>query len=147
MSEMKKKTKQASGGGQKREAEDALPVPTLGQVAEEEDFAPLRELLQPVAGRPVNELGEDLRRDLREAVQESLRFLLSAFFGACDARAGEIERKRAHVATGEESQGEQRREHILCLFCSLSLSLSLSLSEPPAHLSWARGREMRREQW
>ena len=102
------KTKQASGTGQKREAEEPLPMPTLGLVAEEKDFAPLRELLQPVAGTLVNELGEDLRRDLRGAVRESLRLLLSAFFGACDARAREIERKRAHVATGEESPGKQR---------------------------------------
>jgi len=104
----KQKTKEASGVGQKREAEEPLPMPTLGLVAEEERFTPLRELLQPVAGTPVNELGEDLRRDLRGAVRESLRLLLSAFFGACDARAREIERKRAHVATGEESPGKQR---------------------------------------
>lgn len=132
MSEMKKqKTKQASGSGQKREAEEALPVPTLGQVAEEERFAPLRGLILPVTGTPVNELGEDLRRDLREAIQESPRFLLSAFFGACDARAGEIERKRAHVASGEESPGKQQRERLLsntswALLCCNTLPMTCS---------------------
>jgi len=108
-----------TNAGQKREAEELLlDMPTLGLVAEkDEDFAPLRGIIKPVAGRPVNELGEDLRRDLRGAVHESLRLLLSAFFGACDARAGEIERKRAHVASGEELQGERR-------FCFLFLLLA-----------------------
>ena len=47
-----------SGVGQKREAEEPPAVPTLGLVAEEERFAPLRELIQPVRLTPVNELGE-----------------------------------------------------------------------------------------
>ena len=102
----KQKTKQASGTGQKREAEEPLPMPTLGLVAEEERFAPLRELLQPVAGTPVNELSEELRGVLRKRAGDDLELLLVSFFAACDARAREIERKRAHVATGEESQGE-----------------------------------------
>jgi hypothetical protein len=34
----KQKTKQASGAGQKQEAEEPLPMPTLGLVAEEERF-------------------------------------------------------------------------------------------------------------
>jgi hypothetical protein len=103
----KQKTKQASGAGQKREAEEPLAMPTLGLVAEEEDFAPLRGLLQPVAGRPVNELSEALRGVLRKKAGDDLELLLVSFFAACDARAGEIERKRAHVAS-EESQGERR---------------------------------------
>ena len=103
---MKQKTKQ--GTGQKREAEEPLPMPTLGLVAKEEDFAPLRGLLQPVAGRPVNELSEELRGVLRKKAGDDLELLLVSFFAACAARAGEIERKRAHVATGEESQGERR---------------------------------------
>ena len=117
----KQKTKEASGGGQKREAEEPLPMPTLGIVAEEKRFAPLRELLQPVAEAPVNELGEDLRRDLRGAVDESLHLLLSAFFGACDARAGE--RKRTYVGSGEESQGEQWYALLFCLSLSATCSM------------------------
>ena len=62
----KQKAKQASGAGQKREAEEPLPPPTLGLVAEEERFAPLRELIKPVAATPVNELSEELRGVLRE---------------------------------------------------------------------------------
>jgi hypothetical protein len=102
-----------SGAAQKREAEAPLPMPTLGLVAEEERFASLRALLQPVSATPVNELGEDLRRDLRGAVHESLRLLLSAFFGACDARAGELERKRAK----EDSPGQQH-SFLFVLLCS-----------------------------
>ena len=103
----KQKTKQASAG-QKREAEEPLSLPTLGLVAEEERFAPLRELLQPVAGTPVNELSEELRGVLRKRAGDDLELLLVSFFAACAARVGEIERKRAHVATGEESPGKQR---------------------------------------
>src|ERR1700679_762356 len=103
----KQKTKEASGAGLKREAEEPLPMPTLGLVAEEERFAPLRELLQPVAGTPVNELGEELRAWLKaEAAKSDQLPVALALIDACDARVGEIERKRAHVATGEESQGE-----------------------------------------
>src|ERR1700679_2857812 len=101
----KQKTKEASGAGLKREAEEPLPMPTLGLVAEEERFAPLRELLQPVAGTPVNELSEELRGVLRKRAGDDLELLLVSFFAACNARVGEIERKRAHVATGEESPG------------------------------------------
>jgi spore coat protein CotH len=76
-------------------------------VAEEEDFAPLRDLLQPVAGRPVNQLGEELRAWLKvEATKSGQLPVALALIDACDARAGEIERKRAHVSSKEESQGE-----------------------------------------
>ena len=107
----KQKTKQASAG-QKREAEEPLSLPTLGLVAEEERFAPLRELLQPVAGRPVNELSEELRRVLRKKAGDDLELLLVSFFAACDVRAREIERKRATA----ESQGPQQRSfHFSCV--------------------------------
>jgi hypothetical protein len=122
----KQKTKQASGAGQKREAEEALSVPTLGQVAEEEDFAPLRGLIQPVARRPVNELSEELRGVLRKKAGEDLELLLVSFFAACDARAREIERKRARVGSGEKSPGKQRRERLVFFpVCSGSLCLIL----------------------
>ena len=111
------KTKEASGAGQKREAEEPLPLPTLGIVAEEEDFAPLRELLQPVARRPVNELGEALRAELLDGQDKPTRLCLQAFFAACDARAGEIERKRAHVATADEPQGERRHARLFLFLC------------------------------
>ena len=105
----KQKTKEASGAGLKREAEEPLAPPTLGLVAEEERFAPLRELLQPVAGTPVNELGEELRAWLKaEAAKSGQLPVALALIDACNARVGEIERKRAHVATGEESPGKQR---------------------------------------
>jgi hypothetical protein len=118
VSEMKKqKTKHASTR-QRREAEGPLPVPTLEQVAEEEDFAPLRGLIQPVARRPVNELSEELRGVLRKKAGDDLELLLVSFFAACDARAREIERKRAHVASGEKSPGKQRRERLDCFFLS-----------------------------
>ncbi len=116
----KQKTKQASGVGQKREAEEPLPLPTLGLVAKEERFAPLRELLQPVAVTPVNELSEELRGVLRKKAGDDLELLLVSFFAACDARDGEADRKRAHVATREESQGEQRLLFVSRVFAMLS---------------------------
>jgi hypothetical protein len=123
----KQKTKQASGAGQKREAEEALSVPTLGQVAEEEDFAPLRGLIQPVARRPVNELGEALRGWLEaEATKAGQLPVALALIDACAARAREIERKRARVGSGEESPGKQRRERLVFFpVCSGSLCLIL----------------------
>jgi hypothetical protein len=78
-------------GMSKREAGDDLShVPTLGVVAEEARFAPLRELLEPVKGRPVTELGAELRAGLLEDAGELSKptvRLMQAFFGACDARA------------------------------------------------------------
>ena len=122
------KTKQASGTGQKREAEEPLPMPTLGLVAEEERFAPLRELLQPVAGTPVNELGEELRAWLKaEAAKSSQLPVALALIDDCNARVGEIERKRAHVATADESQGERRWTFfvVLVLFASVFVFVCL----------------------
>jgi hypothetical protein len=117
--EMKQhKTKQASGTGQKREAEEPLALPTLGQVAGEERFAPLRGLILPVAGAPVNELGEHTKTALRKTSPAETALVLESFFDACDARAREIERKRAHVASGEKSPGKQRRERLDCFFLS-----------------------------
>ena len=118
----KQKTKQASAG-QKREAEEPLSLPTLGLVAEEERFAPLRGLLQPVAATPVNELSEELRRVLRKKAGDDLELLLVSFFAACDVRAREIERKRAHVGTGEKSPGKQRKR----LFFSVCFALHILL--------------------
>ncbi len=133
----KQKTKQASGVGQKREAEE-LPLPTLGLVAEEERFKPLRELLQPVAVTPVNELGEHTKTALRKVCAGQAALLLETFFDACDARAGEAARKRANVVSGEESPGEQRRE------CLSSLPLSLVAMLCVSHLYISRGREAKR---
>ncbi len=88
----KQKTKQA-GAGQKRHAEEPLHLPTLGLVAEEERFTPLRGLLQPVAATPVNELGEELRAWLKaEAAKSGQLPVALALIDACAARAGEIER-------------------------------------------------------
>ncbi len=100
MSEMatqkKQKTKEASSAGQKRTAEADVRVPTLGQVAEDERFEPLRALLQPVELTPVNELSKGLRAELLDGQgHKSARLRLQAFFAACDARAGEVERQRA----------------------------------------------------
>ena len=103
----------------KRGAEEEQRVPTLGEVAEDEDFAPLRELLEPVANRPVNELGEDLRAALKKRGGDKLELLLASFFGACDARAEEAARKRAHVASEEHSPGKQLRLLSLCSLLTL----------------------------
>ncbi len=123
--EMKQhKTKQASGTGQKREAEEPLALPTLGQVAEEERFVSLRGLLQPVALTPVNELGEHTKTALRKTSPAETALVLESFFDACDARAREIERKRAHVASGEKSPGKQRRERLVFFLSALVVCVS-----------------------
>jgi hypothetical protein len=84
------------------QALDALP--TLGEVAKEEDFAPLRELLKPVAKRPVDQLGADLRGLLLKRGGQDHELLLGSFFGACDAavRSAE-ERKRARIGEGDKA--------------------------------------------
>ena len=102
--------KRKTGGGigevqRKRGAEKDVDVPTLGQVAEDKDFEPLRELLKPVERRPVNELSEELRAALKKRGGDELELILLSFFAACDARAEEAARKRAHVAS--ESPGKQ----------------------------------------
>jgi hypothetical protein len=96
--------------GQKRTVEEAIPVPTLGQVAEQEDFGPLREHIRPVAGRPVNELGEDLRAALRRKVGEDHELLLASFFGACAVLVEDVATKRAHIAHESRLPGERQRK-------------------------------------
>ncbi len=95
-------------------------MPTLGQVAVEEDFAPLRELLKTVANRPVDQLGADLRGWVKE---EALRLdcypVALAFFGACEAavRSAE-ERKRARIDEGDKAaEGEVVHVHVF-VWCS-----------------------------
>lgn len=87
-----------------------LALPTLGLVADEDDFAPLRGLLQPVAGRPVNELmserGEGLRSWLQEEAGKISQLPVAlAFFAACGVQVEAATRKRAHIGSGEESPG------------------------------------------
>jgi hypothetical protein len=94
--------------GQKRTVEEVIPIPTLGQVAEQEDFAPLRELIRPVAGRPVNELGEELKVWLKsEAVKIGQLPVALAFLDSCTARVENIATKRAHVAHDGRLLGER----------------------------------------
>ena len=132
-----KKTGGTAGGAQrKRGADRDVDVPTLGQVAEDEDFQPLRELLKRGERRPVNELGQDLRAWLKEEARKiALLPLALAFFGACDARAEEAAHKRAHMACEEHSPGKRWRKcsFSLCFlflpFCALALPL-LDSSSP-----------------
>ena len=61
----------------KREADDNLsPVPSLGEVAEEADFAPLHELLETIKGRPVDKLGLELRAALKKRGGDELELVL-----------------------------------------------------------------------
>ena len=127
----KQKTKEASGAGQKREAEEPLPMPTLGLVAEEERFAPLRELLQPVAATLVNELlsegGEGLRNWLQEGAGKIGQLPVAlAFFAACGIQVEAATRKRAHVSSDESAPGKNQ----LLFFCFFCLSHPLLFSAP-----------------
>jgi len=106
--------KRKTGGGigeaqRKRGAEKDVDVPTLGQVAEEARFEPLRELLKPVKDTPVTELSRELRDGLLEDAankdKPTLR-VMQAFLGACDARVSEAAHKRSHVASEEHSPGK-----------------------------------------
>src|SRR5262245_38215813 len=94
----------------KRGAEEDLSAPTLGQVADEKRFEPLRELLGPVALTPVNELlsegGEGLRNWLEEEAGRIGQLPVAlAFVAACSVQAEAAAMKRAHVASGKESPG------------------------------------------
>jgi hypothetical protein len=97
----------------KRAAEETIDVPTLGQVAADEDFALLREIIRPVANRPVTELSNEFRGVLRQKGGDQAELLLEAFFAACDARASDVGLKRANI---EKSSGEPKTLpcHALC---------------------------------
>ncbi len=88
----------------------AAEMPTLGQIAEKSDFAPLRPLLSPVSQRPVDELGEDLRSGLLKRGGDEHELLLQAFLGACDAAVrrveGAAEKRPRPASSSEEEPGE-----------------------------------------
>jgi hypothetical protein len=108
-------------------------VPTLGHVAKETRFNPLRNLLEQVKDTPVNELGEDLRAWLKEEAQRhQLVPLVAAFLGACDAAIRRLEtaRKRPrHASSSEEEPGESSRIFIFYFF--IFLFFPCSLFAPP----------------
>jgi hypothetical protein len=86
---------------------DVALVPTLGHVAKETRFDPLRNLLEQVKDTPVNELGEDLRAWLKEEAQRlQLVPLVAAFLGACDAAIRRLEtaRKRPRYSNSSEEE-------------------------------------------
>jgi hypothetical protein len=94
--------------GQKRTVEEAIPIPTLGQVAEQERFAPLKDLISSVAATPVNELGEELKVWFKsEAVKIGQLPVALAFLDSCTARVEDIATKRAHVAHEGRLPGER----------------------------------------
>lgn len=130
----KQKTAETSGAGQKRAAEEDVLVPTLGQVAGDADFERLRELIAPVARRPVNELSEALRAELLDGQDKPTRLCLQAFFAACVARAGEIERKRAHMTSGEQSPGKRERRmfFFVCPFATHAATLCVRRVRVPS---------------
>ena len=91
-------------------------VPTLGDVAQDEDFEPLRGLLQPLMNRPVNELSEGLRAQLRQDEDKPTKLRLEAFFAACEARAQEAAPKRSRVAFEEEEAPGRHKSFPLPFF-------------------------------
>jgi hypothetical protein len=122
--EKKRKTGGSSGGAQhKRGAEQDLDVPTLGQVAEEGRFEPLRELLKPVKDAPVNEFLLETREAAENRVllkeQAANDLLWNTFVTACRAQL-EAAHKRAHMASEEHSPGKQQRWLFFFLFLSFS---------------------------
>ncbi len=111
-------------------------MPTLGQVAEEEDFSPLRELLATVMNRPVHQLGGALRGGLIEdaAAMGAVR-LMQSFFDACDAAARAAERRTRARSGGGGDEGERERVCVACfslagVFFSVLLLFTVSLESP-----------------
>ena len=108
----------------KREAEDdLLPIATLGDVAKETRFEPLRKLLEPVKEARVAELSEELRVALKKRGEEkATKLLLEAFFAACDALSKAASSKRPNVTSDESTPGENQLFFVLfLLFFYLSL--------------------------
>ncbi len=92
-------------------------MPKLGPVAEEsDDFAPLRALLSPVAQRPVDELGEDLRSGLLKRGGDEHELLLQAFFGACDAAVRRVEAAKKRPRPASSSEEEPGESSKACFF-------------------------------
>jgi hypothetical protein len=79
----------------KRAAEEAI-VPTLGHVAAEDRFEPIRQLISSVKDTPVTELGLELRSWLKGNAGAVLLVAL-AFLDACDARTPDAATKRSRV--------------------------------------------------
>lgn len=130
--EKKRKTGGSPGSLQRKRGaeEDLEPIPTLGQVAEDADFEPLRTLLDPVKNRPVNEflLENPLAEQLRityagkaKIAGQDERWTL--FLIACYAKLEEAAPKRAHVASEEHSPGKLCRKRSFFPLFPLSLFL------------------------
>jgi hypothetical protein len=93
----------------KREAkDDLLPIPTLGDVANETDFESLRSLLDPIKNRAVTELSEELRVALKKRGGDESELLLLSFFAACDAYTKAASLKRPNVSSDESAPGENQ---------------------------------------
>ena len=93
----------------KREAQDdLLPIPTLGDVAKEARFEPLRKLLEPVKDTHVTELSEELRVALKKRGGDESELLLLSFFAACDALTKPASLKRPNVSSDESAGGENQ---------------------------------------
>jgi hypothetical protein len=94
--------------GQKRTVEEAIPIPTLGQVAEQERFAPLKDLISSVAATPLNELNKESKDALTTLAGEKHKFLMIFFLAACDAFVEDAATKRAHVTHESRLPGEEQ---------------------------------------
>ncbi len=106
------------GNDSQQQQQDVMP--TLAQVAEEEDFAPLRELLKALAKRPVDQLLQESQEgaQLREIYVEkakhaNLEETWLSFVVAC--RAAAEQRKRARSGKGGD-EGE-REGFVWRIFC------------------------------
>jgi hypothetical protein len=111
--EKKQRIEENLGDPQNEKLEiDVGLLPTLGHVAKETRFDPLRNLLEQVKDTPVNELSAGLRTKLQQKVGEELGLLMESFFAACDAAIRRLEtaRKRPrHSSSSEEEPGESSR--------------------------------------
>ena len=102
------------------EAEDTS-MPTLGDVAKAERFAPLRGMLTQVAETPVDQLGENLRGGLTEDAQrDGVVRLMQAFFDACAAEEKKRRRTGSEEEPGERSKGCVSPSCSLCSFPHLA---------------------------
>jgi len=102
--------------GERADDLEEIPMPTIGQVAHDEDFEVLRELLKPISNRPVDQLNEKVRGLLQKNKDDAMLLLLEVYFSACDAEKERVllarEKKRAHVA--QEVRPIQQGEVVVC---------------------------------
>jgi hypothetical protein len=117
-------------GGGASEGETG-PMLTLAHVLEDDDFAPLRALLSPLARRPLDQLDDALRAAiLKRATEEGVEGLaVVAFFSACD-----LELRRGTEAKRVCCVSPAGEHPLYCQDCFGTHSISMTVEGVLAYL-------------